>query len=114
MLKDIVLPPSCSFLPSPLSLHKPGLNNKLIDPAEVSANGNKTTAVIWLGVVMWFSIQPRGHVCPQEAELEGRERTVSQGIREEDAEWSLGACASSQGEVMWDGQAWGWLLSWGQ
>lgn len=99
---------SHSFLSSPLSLHKPGLNNKSINPVEVPANGNKPTAVIWLGVVMWFSIQP------QEAELEGRERTVSQGTREKDAGWSLGACASSQGEVMWDGQAWGWLLIWGQ
>lgn len=103
MLKDTELSPSCSFLPSPLNLHKPGLNNKQINPVEVSANGNETTAVIWLRVVMWFFIQPCGHVCPQEAELEGRERTLYQGTREEDAGWSLGACASSQGEVMWDG-----------
>lgn len=109
-----MLPPSSSFLPSPLSLHKLGLNNKGIYPVEVSANGNKTTAVIWLGVLMWFSIQPRGHVWPQEAELEGRERTVSERTMEEDAGWSLGAYASSHGEVMWDGWAWEWLLTWGQ
>ena len=32
---------TCSFLPSPLSLHKPGLNDRGIDLAEISAHGNK-------------------------------------------------------------------------
>lgn len=35
---------TCSFLPSPLSLHKPGLTNRRIDPAEISAKGNKNTS----------------------------------------------------------------------
>lgn len=35
---------ACSFLPSPLSLHKPCLNNRGINPVEVSASGNKTTS----------------------------------------------------------------------
>lgn len=113
MLKNTEPSPSCSFLPSPLNLRKPGLNNKGINPVEVSANGNKTTAVIWLRVVLWFSIQPRGHVCPQEAELEGRERTPS-GDQGGGYRVVYGSLCFLTGEVMWDGRAGGWLLTWGQ
>lgn len=71
--------------------------------------GTKLTAVIWLGVVMWF---PSSHVHMCGAGGEGD--NCLQGTREEDAGWSPGACASSQGEITWDGRAWGWLLTWGQ
>lgn len=57
-----MVPPSCSFLRSPLSLHKPGLNNKGMNPVEVSANGNKTHSCNLAWGCDVVSIQPYAHV----------------------------------------------------
>lgn len=90
-----------SFLPSPLSLHKPGLTNRRIDPAEISAKGNKNTSCnLVQGHDMVFHAAAR----TTEARLERMERAASAGG------WgggckvvssaALQACASSQGEVI--------------
>lgn len=91
------------LLPSPLSLHKPDLNNRGMDPTEILASGNKNTGYN-LARGRYVVFHPAAWICVPVGGRAGGdgESCLCSGLgrrMQGDLLLDLEACNSSQGEL---------------